>query len=63
MEIWHIAMNMYALFILGPPLEALLGRWRFLALYLLSGFAGSAAVVWLSAPDRSTLGASEPSSD
>jgi membrane associated rhomboid family serine protease len=57
-EIWHIGFNMLALFILGPQLEVLLGRARFLALYLLSGLVGSAAVYWLSAPDSLTIGAS-----
>jgi membrane associated rhomboid family serine protease len=40
----HIASNMFALIIIGPPLERLLGRWRFTALYLLGALGGSAAV-------------------
>jgi membrane associated rhomboid family serine protease len=39
----HWAFNSYALFIFGPTLEALLGRVRFLALYVGSGFAASGA--------------------
>ncbi len=39
--ILHIAFNMYALWIIGPYLEALLGWGRFAALYLVSGFGGS----------------------
>jgi rhomboid protease GluP len=39
--ILHVAFNMYALFNLGPTLEKFYGRWRFLALFLLSGFAGN----------------------
>lgn len=57
-EIWHIAGNMLALYVLGPQLEAVLGRVRFLALYLLSGLAGSVAVLWLSPEIGLTLGAS-----
>ncbi len=57
-EIWHIAGNMLALWMLGPQLEAVLGRMRFVALYLLSGLAGSVAVLWLSGPSGLTLGAS-----
>lgn len=55
---WHIAGNMLALWMLGPQLEAALGRTRFLALYLLSGLAGSTAVLWFSPEFQLTLGAS-----
>jgi rhomboid protease GluP len=37
----HIAFNMYALFAIGPTLERFYGRGRYLALFLLSGFAGN----------------------
>ncbi len=40
-SILHIGFNMYALFALGPSLEGYYGHGRFLALYLLSGFAGN----------------------
>lgn len=49
-EIWHILLNMYALWITGPLLEAVLGRWRFAALYLLSLLGGSVAVLALANP-------------
>jgi membrane associated rhomboid family serine protease len=54
----HIAFNMSALWVLGPQLELAIGRSRFLALYLLSGLAGSATVLWLSSPIGLTIGAS-----
>jgi len=57
-EVWHIAFNMLALYFLGPQLEAILGRARFLAVYLLSGLASSTAVLWLSHEHTQTLGAS-----
>ncbi len=38
----HLALNLAALLVAGPMLEAALGRWRFLGLYLASAVAGSA---------------------
>ena len=58
LDLWHIGFNMLALWILGPQLEAVLGRSRFLSVYLLSALAGSALVYWLSAPQTPTIGAS-----
>lgn len=37
----HILFNMYALYAFGPTLERSYGHGRFLALYLLGGFAGN----------------------
>jgi membrane associated rhomboid family serine protease len=57
-EVWHIGFNMLALWVLGPQLELVLGRVRYLGLYLLSGLVGSAMVYWFSDPSTPTLGAS-----
>ncbi|UXA21020.1 rhomboid family intramembrane serine protease [Mycobacterium sp. SMC-4] len=54
----HILFNMFALFIVGPPLEAALGRLRFGALYLLSALGGSVLVYLLSSVNSATAGAS-----
>lgn len=43
----HILLNMYCLYSLGPLAERIFGRWRFLALYLLSGVGGDVASVAL----------------
>ncbi|NYE36323.1 membrane associated rhomboid family serine protease [Nocardioides cavernae] len=57
-EIWHVAMNMFALFIFGPALEGIVGRARFLAIYVVAALASSTLVLYLSDPDGSTVGAS-----
>ncbi|CAL9525856.1 rhomboid family intramembrane serine protease [Streptomyces sp. enrichment culture] len=57
-EIWHVGFNMITLWFLGAPLEEALGRARYLALYLLSGLAGSVLAYLLEAPTTATLGAS-----
>jgi membrane associated rhomboid family serine protease len=53
----HILFNMVMLWWFGSPLELLLGRARFLALYFL-GILGGAAGALLLAPGRPTVGAS-----
>jgi rhomboid protease GluP len=40
-SILHIALNMYALYIIGRRLERFYGHWRFLLLYVLSAFSGN----------------------
>ena len=55
-EIWHIGFNMLALYQLGPIVESVLGRARFLAVYLGSAITGALLVAWLSS--GWTLGAS-----
>ncbi|MFG2144095.1 rhomboid family intramembrane serine protease [Streptomyces sp. NPDC048696] len=56
--ITHIAFNMLSLWWIGGPLEAALGRVRYLALYFVSGLAGSALTYWLAAANQPSLGAS-----
>lgn len=43
----HILFNMYALYLLGRPLESLFGGVRLLVLYLLSVLGGSVAVLYV----------------
>lgn len=53
----HIGFNMLMLWWFGRPLEALLGRARFLAIFFISILAGSAGAL-LVTPDVPTIGAS-----
>lgn len=43
----HLLFNLFALYILGPPLERSIGTVRFAVCYLVSGLASSAGVVLL----------------
>lgn len=54
----HLLLNMYALYLFGPQLEAALGRVRFLALYIVSALGGSALSYAFSAPQQPSVGAS-----
>jgi len=54
---FHLAVNMYSLYFVGSIMEHVIGRWRFLLLYLVSGIAGSAGALYLS-PLSPTVGAS-----
>lgn len=53
----HIVFNMLSLWWIGVPVERMLGRSRYIALYLISALAGSAAVLLIT-PDTLTIGAS-----
>jgi membrane associated rhomboid family serine protease len=55
--ILHIGSNMYVLWVIGVHVEQYLGRARFLALYFVSGLAGSAGALVLT-PLAVTVGAS-----
>ena len=56
--IWHIATNCLTLWFLGPPLESVLGRVRFLATYIVAGLFGSLSVYWLASPNSMSYGGS-----
>lgn len=53
----HLLMNMWALWVLGRALEAMLGPARFLALYLVAGVGGN-VMAYLFQPDALSAGAS-----
>lgn len=54
----HILLNMISLAIVGPPVEAEVGRVRFLALYLLSAVGGSVGFYLLAPTNEMGVGAS-----
>ena len=56
-SIVHIGFNMFALWVIGTPVEQYLGTARYIGLYFVSGLAGSAGAL-LSAPHTPSLGAS-----
>jgi len=53
----HLGLNMLALWWFGSAVEQVLGRGRYLLLYLVSGVAGSAGAL-IASPDSLTVGAS-----
>jgi membrane associated rhomboid family serine protease len=54
----HIAVNMYSLWILGRFVEAIAGSTKMAAIYAISLIGSGLAVVYLSAPDVPSAGAS-----
>ena len=56
-NLWHIAFNMYALYILGTMLEPAIGHVRFALIYFVSLLAGSFGALFVN-PHSITVGAS-----
>ncbi|WP_305093230.1 rhomboid family intramembrane serine protease [Prescottella sp. R16] len=54
----HLAVNMFALWVLGRDTEIVLGRSRYLAVYLISLLGGSASALMFESPHAFTAGAS-----
>lgn len=54
----HIIFNMWALIVVGPPLERALGRVRFIAVYVVSALAGSVLFYLLGQINIPAFGAS-----
>jgi membrane associated rhomboid family serine protease len=57
-SILHVGLNMYSLYVIGPAVEQLLGRVRYIVLFMIAGFAGSVGVLLIASPDTVVLGAS-----
>jgi rhomboid protease GluP len=54
----HLVMNMVAIFQIGVYLEALIGRWRFLTFYILTGIIASVVSAWWHTSPMVAAGAS-----
>ncbi|MBU0953630.1 MAG: rhomboid family intramembrane serine protease [Nanoarchaeota archaeon] len=57
-DIMHIFLNMFVLFIFGPVVEQTIGRYRFLALYVIAGLGSAALHLTIVHGDSLLLGAS-----
>jgi len=55
---FHLAVNMYSLYAVGPFFEQIWGRGRFLVLYLIAGFGGSCSMAIFQDPRAVGAGAS-----
>lgn len=56
--LFHILLNMYALYLFGPFVEQALGRWRFILTYLTLSVGSSVVVYLWEDPRVATIGAS-----
>ena len=54
----HIGLNMISLFLIGAAVEVFYGKWRYLAIYLLSGIVGGIATYFFSPLNTLAVGAS-----
>lgn len=57
-NLMHLVVNVLGLWFIGPEVEAMLGRSRYIVLYLVSGVAGGILQTAFSAPASELVGAS-----
>ena len=57
-SIVHLLVNCYSLYVIGPQLESFLGKWKYLAVYLLSAIAGSLLSISFGSSLKVSAGAS-----
>jgi membrane associated rhomboid family serine protease len=51
----HIGLNMLSLFFIGPAVEVMYGKWRYLTIYLVSGIIGGVVTYLLNPADASQV--------
>ena len=56
--IMHILFNMFCLFVFGPELEKIMGKMRFVTLFMLAGILANVATYFIQDPIYQHLGAS-----
>jgi rhomboid protease GluP len=54
----HLLFNSFGLLVFAPPLERMLGKWRYIACYFISGIAGNLVSAVLHQDDFVSVGAS-----
>lgn len=57
-NIFHLAMNMYVLFYIGGFMERILGTYKYLLLFIVSGVAAGLSVIYFGDANVITVGAS-----
>ena len=57
-NVFHLAFNMYALYIIGPQIESFFGKWKYLLIYFGSGIIGGMLGMLFIADGRVGIGAS-----
>jgi membrane associated rhomboid family serine protease len=58
LDFLHIALNMVSLLVIGRLVEPVLGKWRYLALFLVTGLGGAVASYLFANPLQEAVGAS-----
>ena len=57
-DIFHILLNMYALYVIGPQIESFFGKARYIFIYLISAFTGNLLSMLFLGSNTVSLGAS-----
>lgn len=56
--VMHLLVNCYSLYVIGPQIESFFGKWKFLAIYLMSAICGSLLSISFGSSLKISAGAS-----